>query len=278
MVGLLVGLVVGLAFGLAFGLQGGLLIGLLVGLVFGLVAGLTPLGTSVPSAGTGRIGRPRLQRVFTQRSLKFGLVVWLAIGLTRWLFALFNSEPVPEGAVSQLVTWLAGGLSLLSAQLRVRHRRGLQRSHFVIPADADACAHSRRYAGQFGSRCPPRRARPNGLFCTLPVDGHLRGVASAGCVSAARHRRGGQSGAATSLVPLGATGVREYPRRRVRAMLPQRCPALFTAAGSLRSVRRRPMIRTAGPASAGRLRASGTSPRCTSPIACRWPCRWRFPG
>jgi len=49
----------------------------------------------------------------------------------------------------------------------------------------------------------------NGLFCTLPVDGHLRGVASAGCVSAARHRRGGQSRAATSPI---AVGGRRSPR------------------------------------------------------------------
>jgi len=49
----------------------------------------------------------------------------------------------------------------------------------------------------------------NGLFCTLPVDGHLRGVASAGCVSAARHRRGGQPRAATSPI---AVGGRRSPR------------------------------------------------------------------
>ena len=52
--------------------------------------------------------------------------------------------------------------SLLSAQLRVRHRRGLQRSHFVIPADADA-----RTLPRYGAR-PGRR----GWLCEPHANGH----------------------------------------------------------------------------------------------------------
>ena len=83
--GLVSGLVLGLQGGLQEGLQQGLIFGLFGGPVFGLMAGLAALGTRGPPAGTGRIGRPRLRRVFTGTSLKFGFMVWLVIGLAAWL-------------------------------------------------------------------------------------------------------------------------------------------------------------------------------------------------
>ena len=83
-VGLVFGLVVGLVFGCSPGCSPGCCvraavraascIGLLAGLVVGLMAGIAARGTSGPPARMGRIGRPRLRRVFTRRNLKFGLV------------------------------------------------------------------------------------------------------------------------------------------------------------------------------------------------------------
>jgi hypothetical protein len=101
---IVVGLVVGLVFGLVGVLVGGLTtdlqfglrFGLLAGLVFGVMAGLGALGISGPPAGTGRIGRPRLRRVFTRKGLKFGLVVGLGAGLA-------------AGLVIGLIDWLQSG-------------------------------------------------------------------------------------------------------------------------------------------------------------------------
>jgi hypothetical protein len=96
-VALVVGLVVGLVLGLVSDLQTGLGFGLVGGVVFGLMSGLATLGASGPPAGTGRIGRPRLRRVFTRRSLKFGLVVGLVVGLVLGLVDLLLIEFVNVG-------------------------------------------------------------------------------------------------------------------------------------------------------------------------------------
>ncbi len=85
MAGLTAWLVVGLVVGLVAGLVGDFNSGLVSGLVFGLVAGVTAgvaaRGPGGPPARIGRVGRPRLRRVFTRRSLRFGLVSGLVSGL-----------------------------------------------------------------------------------------------------------------------------------------------------------------------------------------------------
>jgi RecA/RadA recombinase len=81
----LAGGVVGLIYegmsGLVFGLVAGLVAGLYAGFVVGVAAGVAARGNSGPPARMGRIGRPRLRRVFTRRSLKFGFVAGLVLGV-----------------------------------------------------------------------------------------------------------------------------------------------------------------------------------------------------
>jgi hypothetical protein len=111
---LVAGLQVGLGVGLGFGLE----VGLLGGLVFGVMAGLAALGTSGPPAGRGRIGRPRLRRVFTRRSLKFGLIAGLAVGLAAGLaggltygLTYRRTDMLTEVLVAGLYTGVAFGLT-----------------------------------------------------------------------------------------------------------------------------------------------------------------------
>ena len=111
-VGLVAGLVAGLVSGLVFGeyaLLSGLVFGLLGAVVAGFMAGLAALGTSGPPAGTGRIGRPRLRLVFTRRSLRYGLVVWLVIGLAVALVFMIPGLLV-RGFEAGVATWLVNGL------------------------------------------------------------------------------------------------------------------------------------------------------------------------
>ena len=95
-------------------LEYGLDLGLLAGLVFGLVAGLAALSTSGPPAGTGRIGKPRLRRVITGKSLKVGflvgLAVGLAVGLVTGLINWLQLESLGEGLRIVLVHALQAGL------------------------------------------------------------------------------------------------------------------------------------------------------------------------
>jgi hypothetical protein len=80
---LVVGLVYGLVYGLVPGgdLESGILFGSVIGLVVGVAAGVAARGTSGPPTRMGRLGRPRLRRVLTRSSFKFGLVPGLGGGL-----------------------------------------------------------------------------------------------------------------------------------------------------------------------------------------------------
>jgi hypothetical protein len=83
--GLMSGIVSGLESwnisGATAGVAGGLLVGLAAGITAGIAAGVAARGTSGPPARIGRIGRPRLRRVLTRRSLSFGLRNGLMAGL-----------------------------------------------------------------------------------------------------------------------------------------------------------------------------------------------------
>jgi len=82
---LAVGLVTWLAIGGLPGLVGGLMLGIPAGLVVGLVAavaaGVAARGTNDPPARIERISRPRLRRVITGKSIKFGLMSGSMFGL-----------------------------------------------------------------------------------------------------------------------------------------------------------------------------------------------------
>jgi len=60
-------------------------------------------------AGTGRIGRPRLRRVLTRRSLRFGLVAGLVIGLAVVL-TIWNCQLASNGGPGGLPIWFVFGL------------------------------------------------------------------------------------------------------------------------------------------------------------------------
>jgi hypothetical protein len=62
-----------------------LVVGFAVGLVVAVVAAVTAQGVSAPPARMGRMRRPKLRRVFSRKSLKFGLIAWLVFGLITWL-------------------------------------------------------------------------------------------------------------------------------------------------------------------------------------------------
>ena len=105
------------------GVVGAVVIALVYGAVFGLVAGITAgvaaRGTGGPPARIGRLGRPRLRRVFTRRSLKFGLVVGVAPGFVAGfglvagfdlVTGLFYGPEISFGLVLGLVLGLGFGL------------------------------------------------------------------------------------------------------------------------------------------------------------------------
>jgi hypothetical protein len=100
----------------------GLVIGMVIGIVAGIVAGIATeiaaLGTSGPPARPGRIGRPRLRRVFTRRSLKSGLVAGLLVGLAGGFavgllsgFVYGLRHGIAVGLVSGFVYGLAASLT-----------------------------------------------------------------------------------------------------------------------------------------------------------------------
>jgi len=89
---ILAGLAVGLVFWYLFGLQNGFEAGLVFGLVAGVAAGVAARGSDDPPTRLGRIGRPRLGRVFTKSTLTFGLASGLAFGLVAGLvFGFLNA-------------------------------------------------------------------------------------------------------------------------------------------------------------------------------------------
>ena len=77
--GVVFGIVDGHVTGIALAL--GLGLGLVVGPLVGIVAGIAARGINGPPVRMGRIQRPRLRRVFTRRTFKFGLVFGLIFGV-----------------------------------------------------------------------------------------------------------------------------------------------------------------------------------------------------
>jgi hypothetical protein len=119
--GLIAWLLVDLALGLVFqlaGIDGGFVAAAFPGLLVAAAAATAARGTSGSPARIGRIGKPRLQRVFAKRNLMFGLVSGLLFGL---LFGLVTglvssliyglASGLVSGLIYGLISWLAVGLA-----------------------------------------------------------------------------------------------------------------------------------------------------------------------
>ena len=85
MIEVIVGVAAGLITRNVYWIMTWLVVGFAVGLVVAVVAAVTAHGVEAPPARMGRMRRPRLRRVFSRRSLKFGLIAWLVSGLITWL-------------------------------------------------------------------------------------------------------------------------------------------------------------------------------------------------
>ena len=101
---LLAGLAVGLVFGFITGFGNAIYAGLTFGLLAGVAGGIAARGTGDPPARLGRIGRPRLRRVFTKSTVIFGLMSWLAFALVLGLvLGLANQLLFTQGSEFTLV-------------------------------------------------------------------------------------------------------------------------------------------------------------------------------
>ncbi len=111
---LLAGLVVGLVFGFITGFGNAIYAGLTFGLLAGVAAGIAARGTGDPPARLGRIGRPRLRRMFTKSTVIFGLMSWLAfalvLGLVLGLVNWIQFTDLGSGLASELEGSLVQGL------------------------------------------------------------------------------------------------------------------------------------------------------------------------
>jgi hypothetical protein len=134
-------LVVGL--GLGFGLVVGLVAGPVAGVVVGLVVGLFGLRAGIRSGVPNRIGKLRIQRVLSGRSLGFGLVVGLGPGLA---FGLGTG--LESGLTAGLATGLTFGLAFgLAVGLAVGLRAGLtERKDTSSPSPVMSWRADRSYA------------------------------------------------------------------------------------------------------------------------------------
>jgi len=111
----LAGLAVALVFEFLYGFEPAIYDGLGFGLVAGVAAGIAARGSGEPPARLGRIGRPRLRRLFTKNTVRVGLISGLAFGLVIGLvlgpantFLLGQSSGL--GLVPNLEVWLVTGL------------------------------------------------------------------------------------------------------------------------------------------------------------------------
>jgi hypothetical protein len=128
----LAALAVGLVVGFISDLDGGIYAGFALGLPAGVAAGIAARGTGDPPARLGRIGRPRLRRVFTKSTVRLGLMYGLAFALVlelvlglanRFMFSQFSGsvlvvdleqsvvQALSYGVVFGLVSALAMGLA-----------------------------------------------------------------------------------------------------------------------------------------------------------------------